>query len=392
MSNIYDVLIVGAGPAGSSAAYQLAKQGVRVLLLDKLDFPRDKACGDALSPRALRVLNEMHLLDNVWQIGRCVNTLKLIAPRGHTSTVSLPETDERTACGLIIPRLLLDDILRQQALACGAQFQSPVRVTDILCDGKSVEVRGEYHQQSILFRAHTAIIATGASIALLLRMGLLRKKPPMALAARAYFEGVAVANLLDHPQCHFNGFSSLGYGWVFPLSDSCVNIGAGFWPSKQTKRRIPNTAHGALDAFIQTSPLQRLLTGTHRTGPVKGFPVRSDFTSAPTFSERIMLVGEAAGLVHPLTGEGIAYALESGKLAAQHLYTMFSADDFSQKKFQAYDRLLRIHYQRLFSFCNSIHSLCLNPTIFPFLMNYGIQSLNLPKLQRLFLRVSDGIT
>lgn len=71
---------------------------------------------------------------------------------------------------------------------------------------------------------------------------------------------------------------------------------------------------------------------------------------------------------------------------------MFSADDFSQKNFQAYDRLLRIHYQRLFSFCNSIHSLCLNPAIFPFLMNYGVQSLNLPKIQKLFLRVSDGIT
>src|SRR5260370_29280207 len=91
--------------------------------------------------------------------------------------------------------------------------------------------------------------------------------------------------------------------WLdLPAIRLMCNIGAGFWPSKQTKRRIPNTAHGALDAFIQTSPLQRLLTGTHRTGPVKGFPVRSDFTSAPTFSERIMLVGEAAGLVHTLSG------------------------------------------------------------------------------------------
>src|SRR2546430_1228617 len=313
MSHIYDVLIVGAGPAGSSATYHLARQGIDVLLLDKCSFPREKTCGDALNQRCLSLLNEMDLLDDAVRIGHHCGAVKLIAPGGHAATLPLSQRDDGISYGLIIPRIILDDLLLQQALAQGAQFHSPVRVTDVLSHGKCVEIQGEYQQRPISFKAHMVILAIGANTGLLLRMGLLRKMPRMALATRAYFEGIT--DLMDQAQFYLDSVFPPGYGWILPLSDSSANIGAALLPSMWLSGQTHGTARGSFDAFIQTPQLQRMLAGAHRSSPVKGFPVRTDFARAPTFGERVMLVGEAAGLGHPLTGEGIAYALESGKIA-----------------------------------------------------------------------------
>ncbi len=103
-----------------------------------------------------------------------------------------------------------------------------------------------------------------------------------------------------------------------------------------------------------------MLAAAYPVSPLKSFPIRTDFASAPTTGRRILLAGEAAGLVNPLTGDGIDYALESGKIAAEHLMAIFQSGDFSQVKFQAYDGLLRERYQNLFRFCDRIQRLCLN--------------------------------
>jgi flavin-dependent dehydrogenase len=95
-------------------------------------------------------------------------------------------------------------------------------------------------------------------------------------------------------------------------------------------------------------------------GPLRGYPLRCDFVTAPTFGDRLLLVGESAGLVNPLTGEGINYALESGKIAAEHLLSLFETGDFSPRQFATYDKLLRQRYQRRFIFCNWIRDLLVN--------------------------------
>src|SRR5439155_22213332 len=134
------------------------------------------------------------------RMGHRCGAVKLIAPRGHAATLPLSQRDDGISYGLIIPRIILDDLLLRQALSSGAQFHSPVRVTGILHDEKSVEVRGEYEHRTISFRAHMVIIAIGANTGLLVRMGLLKKKPHLALGARAYFEGIT--DLVDQ-QAHF---------------------------------------------------------------------------------------------------------------------------------------------------------------------------------------------
>jgi len=130
-----------------------------------------------------------------------------------------------------------------------------------------------------------------------------------------------------------------------------------------TARWMPKTARTVFDTFTQTPPLQKILTGAHQVGPIKGYPLRLDFARSPTFAERILLVGEAAGLVNPVTGEGIDYALESGKMAADHIIGMFSANDLSIKNLAVYDRLLRERYQRLFVLCDRLRFLYLNPLV-----------------------------
>lgn len=361
MKDIYDVAVVGAGPGGSAAAYYLARSGLDVLLLDKFSFPRDKTCGDALTPRALRVLDEMGILDELLRVGYRLDGIELIAPKGHSAAAPVPEKDGRTDYVLIVPRLILDHIILQRSVTSGAHFESPVRVNGIEQDVKGLVVKGEYRGRAVSYKARMAIVATGANIKLLLQMGLLKKPPLMMLCARAYFEGMK--DVSDKVQCHFDGVPLPGYGWVFPLSDSSANIGAGFFRSGLTARWMPATAREAFDTFIQTPLLQNMLGSAQRAGPIKGYPLRVDFASAPTFSDRVMLVGEAAGLVNPVTGEGIDYALESAKIAAEHLVHMLATGDLSGKNLKAYDKLLRQRYQDLFVLCNRLRFVYLNPLI-----------------------------
>ena len=361
MKDMYDVAVVGAGPGGSAAAHYLTQGGLDVLLLDKFSFPRDKTCGDALTPRALRVLDEMGLLDELLRVGHRLNEIALIAPKGHSVVAPVPRKDGKTDYVLIVPRLILDHIILQRSVTGGAHFESPVRVNDIEQDVKGLVVRGEYRGRAVSYKARMAIVATGANIKLLLQMGLLKKPPLMMLCARAYFEGMR--DVSDEVQCHFDGVPLPGYGWMFPLSDSSANIGAGFFRSGLTARWMPATAREAFDTFIQTPLLNNALSGAQRAGPIKGYPLRVDFASAPTFSDRVMLVGEAAGLVNPVTGEGIDYALESAKMAAEQLLSMFAAGDLSGERLKAYDRLLRRRYQDLFVLCNRLRFVYLNPLI-----------------------------
>jgi len=363
MSEIYDVAIVGAGPGGSAAAHYLSLRDFNVLLLDKCTFPRDKTCGDALTPRALRILDDMGLLDDLLKVGHSLTDVAFFAPKGHSVSAPVPLKESRTDFLLFIPRLILDNIILERALASGAQFQSPVRVTDIVQETQCTVIKGVHHNRTVEFKARMAIVAVGANMKLLFRMGLLKKTPQVMLSARAYFEGMS--DMIDAAQCRFDGVPLPGYGWVFPLSKSSANIGAGFFRTGLSARWMPlaapRTALLAFDAFIQTPPLQRMLRSARQVGPIKGYPLRMDFARSPTFAERVLLVGEAAGLVNPVTGEGIDYALESGKIAADYLTRMFSADDLSIENLARYDQFLRERCQRLLVLCDKLRFLYLNP-------------------------------
>ena len=369
MSMRFDVVIIGAGPAGSSAAYFLARAGAKVLLLDKATFPRDKTCGDGLVPRALPILSEMGVLDSIAARGWKLDHLEVSAPSGRNVHFDIPPLPHAPNHAIVIPRLELDNLLLQRAIESGADFRGAVHVRGLQTDTDGVTISAGEN-----YRATLAIVATGANTALLSSIGLNPPKPNI-VAARAYFEGID--SLPPYFQFRFDGVVLPGYGWVFPLSATSANLGAGF--IRDGKREHYQSAQTAFNGFIQSPELKVILGNAKQVGALKSFPIRTDFASAPTFAERVLLVGEAAGLVNPLTGDGIDFALESGKIAAEHILNMLRLGDVSHSQLQAYDTILRQHYQNLFRFSERVSRMSLNRRALDWLVPLAASRPKLPE-------------
>ncbi len=206
------------------------------------------------------------------------------------------------------------------------------------------------------FDARAAVVATGAATSVLKRSRILKHQPQAMLAARAYVENLPhdVARTF---QLRFDGAPMPGYGWVFPVGNRAANVGVGFLPKRRS-----HTAAQAYQRFVDGAAMHSLLEGTRQIGPLKGYPIRVDFLRAPTFGENTLLVGEAAGLVNPLTGEGIDYALESGALAAEHVIYGLASGVHRAWHVQ-YDRLLRDHFEKIFRFSEWIRDWYCKPPL-----------------------------
>lgn len=365
-SNNYDVVIVGAGPAGSTAAFYLAKQGIRVALLDKATFPREKTCGDGLTPRAISVLDDLGLLPNLLQDGFSMDEATVFAPNGTPVTTQMPIRKETPSIMLAIPRIKLDNLILQQAVSAGAHLMEGVNIQNVEMQETGVTVMGKQNGKVMHVNGRICIIAVGASMGLLKRIGILKKPPTLTLAARTYYEGLEGLN--GRFEFYFEGIPLPGYGWVFPLSDTSANIGAGIFEVRRRKQK-KRTAQMVMEQFLQIPKMQKMLANAKQIGPLRGYPIRTDFAHAPTYAKNVMLVGEAAGLVNPLTGEGVDYALESGKIAAHQLLNMFANSDFSPAQFADYDQQLRDHFHDQVLFCERIRDWYLHKPIINRLVN-----------------------
>jgi len=334
----HDAVVIGAGPAGSAAAHFLRARGLDVLLLDRAEFPRDKTCGDGLTPRAVRALERMGLGDDDIQ-GFRVNGYEVVAPNGRSTTATV-------SAALVVPRLTLDHLVLQRATRSGARFEPKVTVSHVEALADGVRVHAE---RGHTFDARVAIVATGAATAVLKRSGILPRQPRAMLAARAYFD---VAHTLPPTfQLSFRRAPMPGYGWVFPVNERLANVGVGFLP-----RAKSTTVAAAMERF--TTGLHDM----HQVSALKGYPIRVDFLRAPTFAKNTLLVGEAAGLVNPLTGEGIDYALESGELAAEHVVRGFTSR-VDHAWHTDYDRLLRSRFEKVFHFSEWIRDWYCKPLL-----------------------------
>ena len=295
----YDVAVIGAGPGGSATAYFLAKGGLRVALLDKFEFPRDKTCGDGLTPRAIKTLEAMGALSQIEKHAFHCPGIKIRYSDEITFNLELDHLKDLPNYILTMPRFHLDNALRQHAVDAGAVFIPKARAETISRSAdKCIHVQIENGQT---IECALAVIATGANTNLLQKLGLLKKAPPVNLAARAYFENID--DLDPSVVLFFDGIDLPGYGWVFPTGERTANVGCGvfFEESVSQTSRLRN--------LIEEHPyLKRVLKNAHQVAPIKGYPLRTDFSPSHSGNEWTLVVGEAAGLVNPITGEGIDYA------------------------------------------------------------------------------------
>ncbi|WP_443049344.1 geranylgeranyl reductase family protein [Streptomyces sp. NBC_00178] len=316
------VIVVGAGPAGSATALHLARAGVDVLLLEKGTFPRDKVCGDGLTPRGVQQLIRMGIDIEApgWQRTRGMRWVC----GGRQVHIDWPRSGSHPDFGLTRTRHDFDDILARQAVAAGARLHLGTKATGPLTDhrGRIVgvsTVAGDGKRPRD-YRAPLVVAADGASARTALAMGLERDPgSPIATAARRYFRSEARTHdpyleLWADLLCSRTGRDLPGYGWIFPLGDGRVNVGLG---------ALPHRRHGAvdlratMDLWLARLPAHWDLREENADSPLRSAALPMGFNRRPQYRRGLLLVGDSGGMVSPWSGEGIVQAMEAGEVAAE---------------------------------------------------------------------------
>ncbi|GAA2920968.1 geranylgeranyl reductase family protein [Streptomyces enissocaesilis] len=314
------VIVVGAGPGGAGAAYHLARQGVDVALLEKAEFPREKVCGDGLTPRAVHQLVRMGIDTTApgWKRNR---GLRFVS-RGRTLELDWPQSGRFPGYGLTRTRHDFDQILAEHAVAAGARLHTRTKATTPLLDagGRVVGVSAVGPDgQPMDFTAPLVIAADGVAGRLALAVGISRlEKRPVGTAVRRYFHSPA-----KHQDPYLESWLDLrrpdgrvlpGYSWIFPMGDGRVNVGLGVLNDSRTGSMETRTM---LTTWLARTPEEwGLRSEENADGPLRGAALPMGFNRLPHYRNGLMLIGDAGGMVNPCNGEGITYAMESGELAA----------------------------------------------------------------------------
>ena len=338
-----DVIVVGAGPSGATTAYYLAQSGLDVLLLEKARFPREKVCGDGLTPRAVKALVGMGVSVSE-EDGWLHNKGLRVIGAGKRMELPWPELASYPGYGLVRTRHDLDETLARRAQKAGARLLEGVNVTGpvldertgritgvmgVRGDGESPprEVRGDGSPRERgglggssprEYRARVVVAADGNSSRLSVAMGLRKRDDrPLGVAVRTYYKTPR------HDDDYLESWLDLwdgdrllpGYGWIFGMGDGTSNVGLGML---NTSAAFGNTDyHALLRQWLKGMPAEWGFTEENRTAPIRGAALPMGFNRTPHYYQGLLLVGDAGGMVNPFNGEGIAYAMESGELLAR---------------------------------------------------------------------------
>ncbi|WFE95898.1 geranylgeranyl reductase family protein [Micromonospora sp. WMMD987] len=399
VENDADVIVVGAGPGGSATAYHLARHGVRVLLLEKTEFPREKVCGDGLTPRATRQLIRMGV-DTSPEAGWLHNKGLRVIGGGVRLELDWPDLASFPNYGLVRTRLDFDDLLARRAVSAGAELRTGVNVIGPVLDaddrvtGVTAEVGPG--REPATFHAPLVVAADGVSGRFPLALGLAKREDrPIGVAVRRYYRSPA-----KHDDDYLESWLELrskdsdallpGYGWIFGLGDGRVNVGLGVLNSssafgKTNYRRL-------LTDWLANTPADWGMTDeANADGPILGAALPMGFNRVPHYTRGVLLVGDSGGMVNPFNGEGIAYAMESGELAAEVIVQALArpAGAERERALTAYPQELKARFGGYYRLGGIFVKLIGRPEVMRMATRHGMPH---PMLMRFVLKLLANLT
>ena len=337
MAERYDLIVVGAGPSGASTAYHAARSGLEVLLIDRQEFPRDKPCGDGLMPHAASEVSLMGLGDWLEEPHHGIFTGFSL----YTATASLhndvPPTFHGTR-GYVVRREETDAKLLERAISAGAEFKNKTRGTELL-RSPAGNVRGIEAENGGTIRYEAPLVVAADGIGGFAGEGM--KAHQNAVARRQYFRGVDGPNK-EHLQVFITkdmNEQGAGYGWVFYLGDGTANVGAGV--STKTLARTGRNLKDYFDRFLEEPLLAGWLENAEPEGPPKSWSLKMGMWGARRHAQGLLMAGDAASMIHPISGEGVGYAIESGRLAAAFAHAARARSNYSSSLLSGYSKQLR---------------------------------------------------
>ena len=338
MTERYDLVVVGAGPGGSGTAYYASRGGQRTVLLHREDFPRDKPCGDGLMPHASSEVSLMGLGDWLDEphhgkfTGFTVYTATAYLRQGVPPSLHGPR-------GYVVRREETDAKLLERATSAGAEFYPKTRATELLRStaGEVTGIQAANDGEDLRFEAPLVVAADGVGGF----AGNGMKSHQNAVARRRYYRGVRGPNREDLHVFITKDMNrhGAGYGWVFYLGDGRANVGAGV--STKTLARTGRNLKDYFDRFLEESELATWLDAAEPEGPAKSWSLKMGMWGAKRYAQGLMMVGDAGSMIHPISGEGVGYAIESGRLAASWAHEAHASKDFSASVLSGYERQLR---------------------------------------------------
>jgi flavin-dependent dehydrogenase len=308
-----------------------------VLLVDQATFPRDKVCGDGVAYSGLAVLARMGLLDWATNSGFSEPQELLLTSPDGVAARDRPDLHHDLSYGCIIPRLVLDAVLVERAVTAGARLKERTRITSMeRLKPHRIHLSGYIGSHAVTLETSLVIAADGGQSSFTRRLGL-ALHPPELVAVRGYFEGdMGDPGLVE---IHWEKPVMPGYGWIFPLGDGRANVGMGAYSSTVRQGRL--NLHEQLKRFLtQNSHVCNRLRHARPIGPIKGYPLRTDADRVTPLADNVLVAGEAAGVVNPLTGEGIGPSLVCGEMVAAHARRALQEGDFSAAGLMHYGRAL----------------------------------------------------